>query len=89
MAYLKFPIYFCEDDFEKKENLGLKVEHTQGEICINTQMICAYNAMDNGNVLVRSANGDCYEIPMDIESFENLLAEVDSIFDLKDVLNEN
>lgn len=89
MAYLKFPIYFIEDDFEKKENLGLKAEKTEGEISINTQMICAYNAMDNGNVLVRMASGECYEIPLDIDSFENLLADVDSLIDLKEILNEN
>lgn len=89
MAFLKFPVFFCDDDLEKKENLGLKTETTQGEICINTQMLCAYNEMDNGNTLARMASGECYEIPMDIDTFEDLLAEVDSIFDLKDVLNEN
>lgn len=89
MAYLKFPIYFIEDDFEKKENLGLKAETKEGEISINTQMICAFNEMDNKNVLVRMASGECYEIPLTIDAFEDLLAEVDSIFDLKEILNEN
>jgi hypothetical protein len=43
MAFLTFPIMFAEDDFEKKEDLGFKVEHHEGEITINTHKMCAYN----------------------------------------------
>lgn len=85
MAFIKFPIYFCDDDFEKKEDLGLKIEHTQGKISINTQQICAYNEMDNKNILIRMSNGDAYECPLTIDSFEDLLLEVDSIYQLSEL----
>jgi hypothetical protein len=89
MAFLKFPIKWAEDDFETKEACGLPVNHTIGDITINTQQICAYNAMDNGSTLVRMANGDAYECPIDIEEFEDILLEVDSIIKIEATINSN
>jgi len=85
MAFLVFPIYFCDDDYEEKENLKVKVEMTEGVISINTQQITSYNEMDNKNTSVRMANGDCFECPLGIDEFEGILCEVESIFDLSKV----
>jgi hypothetical protein len=85
--FLRFPVYFSdsEEDIEKLENLGLKPKTTEGEICINTQMICAYNEMDNGNTMARLANGDCVEVPIDIDSFEDVLGQAEGILDLAEI----
>jgi hypothetical protein len=87
MAFLNFPVYFTDsdEDAEKLENLGLKPTTTEGEIVINTNMICAYNEMDNGMVMVRLANGDCVEAPIDIDTFEEVLSQVEHIIDLKQI----
>lgn len=82
MAFIQFIIYFSEDDAEQKENLGLKPDRTEGKISVNTNQMCAYNEMDNGNTLIRMASGECYETPLSVDEFENLLSEVEGIFDL-------
>lgn len=85
MAYLKFPIMFIEDgeeDEEKLSNLGIERHQYEGTIKINTNMICAFNEMSNGNTLVRMANGDAYEVPLKEEEFEALLEEIENIIDL-------
>jgi hypothetical protein len=85
MAFLRIPVYFTdsEEDLERLENLGLEPKTTEGEIVINTKLICAYNEMDNGSTMVRLANGDCVEVPIDLETFEDILQETESIFDLE------
>ena len=85
MAFLKFPMLFSEDDYEKKETLGLETTLEEGIITINTKQICTYNEMENENVLVRMANGDACELPISEEDFEVLLLEIESIFDLSKV----
>jgi len=85
MSFLKFPILFTADDYEQKANLGLKVTTAQCMININTTAICAYNEMDNKNVLVRMANGECYEVPLTIKDFENLLKEIESLIELTSI----
>lgn len=82
MSFLRIPVYFVEGDEEKAENLGLDPEKKEGIIVINTKLLCGYNPMDNGNVLLRMANGDCIEASIDIDTFEDTLDEVDSIFEL-------
>jgi hypothetical protein len=83
MAFISIPIIFAEDDFEKKETLGLKIKNEVFPITINTKMIVAYNEMDNGNTLVRMANGDAYESTIDIDTFEDVLSAVENIIDIK------
>ena len=85
MAFVRFPVLWAEDDFEKKESLGLEVECEEGDITINTKMICAYNEMGNENVMCRMSNGDAYEIPMCIHAFEDILQTVDSLVTLSDI----
>jgi len=82
MSFLRIPVYFVEGDEEKAENLGLDPEMKEGEIVINTKLLCGYNKMDNGNTMLRLANGDCVEAPIDIDVFEDILSEVDSIYEL-------
>lgn len=83
MAFLKVPVLFCsEDDAEKLENLGLDPEGEEGEIVINTALLCAYNEMTNKHTMARMANGDCVEIPLDIDKFEGVLDKVESIVTL-------
>lgn len=88
MAFLKFPIIFGDDDADKKENLGMSLKQTRGVIVINTQAICGYNEMDNKNVLVRMPNGDCWEIPLKLKGFEELLYKTEILVTLS-ALEEN
>ena len=89
MAFIQFPIMFVEDDYEKKVDLGLSPESTKDIITVNTQQICAYNEMDNKNTLVRMANGDAYEVPLLISTFEELLSETEVIIDLTKLVSDN
>jgi hypothetical protein len=73
MAFLQFPIYFAEDTFEAKENLGLPVEQNEGIMTINTQCICGYNESDDGDIMCRMANGDCWRLPLKRKDFESIL----------------
>jgi len=82
MALLRFPILFTEEEYEKAENLGLDPKTKKGWVVINTVTICAYNEMDNGNVLVRMANGECYEIPLLVKDFEKILKDIESMVEL-------
>jgi len=85
MPFLRFPVYFSdEEDEEKMQNLGLDPDKKEGEIVINTHLICAYNEMDNGLVMVRLANGDCVEVPIDIDTFEEVLSATESVFNLSE-----
>jgi competence transcription factor ComK len=88
MAFLKFPIYFSEDDADLKENLGLKSKRIEGEIIINTQQICAYNETDYGYIIVRMTNGECYQIPLKLKEFEDLLYKTEVLVTLQ-ALKEN
>ena len=85
MAFISFPIFFSEDDFEKREELGLNIKQDKCYISVNTQQIVAYNKMDNENILIRMSNGDAYECPLKFDDFEDLIIEVDNIIDLSAV----
>lgn len=90
MAMLKFPVYLIdEEEEEKKENLGIKTEPPIGDIVINTNTICLYRKLDNGNVFCELANGDNVEIPVDIETFEDILSEAEMIINLEQQITEN
>jgi hypothetical protein len=90
MAFLSFPIYFIESDFEEEKiNLGFKPTRTKGQVNINTFQICAYNSNDNGNTMARMSNGDVFEIPITIDGFESILSKTEVLIDLANVLNEN
>ncbi len=89
MPFISFPIYFTEDDYEKRENLGLAHETEISDMSINTQSICAYNAMDNGNVMVRMCNGDAYEVPLKLSLFEGILSNTEMILNIDKNLTEN
>jgi len=89
MSFIQLPIMFVEDDYEKKEDLGLSPKSIKDIITINTQQICAYNEMENKNTLVRMANGDAYEVPLLLETFEELLSETEVIIDLTQLVSEN
>lgn len=80
MPYLKFPIIFAKDEDEKYLSMGITPpkgkEPEPDDIYINTACICAFNEMDNGNVLVRMSNGEAYEMPIDIEDFNDILNDL-------------
>ena len=80
MAYIKFPIIFAKDEDEKWESLGLTPpkgnKEEPGEMYINTLQICGFNEMDNGDVLVRMSNGECYQLPVDIEEFADIVVDL-------------
>jgi hypothetical protein len=88
MAFIAFPIYFSKDDDELREDLGLKPRKTEGKITINTQSICAYNETDYGYVLVRMASGECYEVPLRLKEFEDLLFKTEILVSLQ-AIKEN
>ena len=88
MSFIKFPVFFTEDDFEFKESLGLDVDKTEGEIVINTTAMCGYNENDNGNIMCRMANGDTWELPLKLKDFESLLYKSEALIHLT-VLKDN
>ena len=89
MAFLTFPMKWAEDDFETKEACGLPINHTIGEITVNTQQICAYHDMDNGCTMVRMANGDAYECPIALDEFEVLLSKIDTLVKIDATISSN
>lgn len=84
MGFIHIPVYFSDsdEDEEKMANLGLKANTTKGELVINTALICAYNVMDDGGLMIRLSNGDCVSTSVDIEYFENILSEMEIILDI-------
>ena len=82
MAFINIKVLFIEDNSEQQENLGLKPGTTEGIIAVNTQLLCAYNKMDNKNTMLRMANGDCVEANIGINAFEKILGTVESILEL-------
>jgi hypothetical protein len=41
--------------------------------------------MDNGNVLLRMSNGEAYECPLDIDTFEEILEDSERVIDLSEI----
>jgi hypothetical protein len=81
MAFLSFPFTFTEVD----EILDKEIEY-EGDLTINTQTICTYNASrDNKSTIVRLANEDVYILPICLDCFEGILIETESIIDLSKV----
>ena len=90
MAMLKFPVYLIdEEEDEKNKNLGITKEPTTGEITVNTNSICVYREVENGNVYCELANGSVVEIPISLEEFENILGECEMIINLEQQITEN
>jgi len=85
MAFINIPIIFIEEETEQQENLGLKPNTKEGEVNVNTQLICSYHEMDNKSVMIRLANGDCIEVDITIDEFEEILGEVESIIEIPKV----
>lgn len=89
MGFIAVPFDFCEDDWEDKEDMGIPAKKIRGIMVINTQHIIAYNEMDSGNIRVKMSNAEDYEIPLDIDDFEDLLSQIDMIYDLTKLVKDN
>lgn len=87
MTFIKFPVFFTEDQSEFKSELGLDLAKEKGEITINTNALCAYNENDNGHVMLRMSNGDCWELPMKMKEFEKILHKGEAMIQLINVEN--
>jgi len=74
--FVKIPVYWAEDDFEKKEDLGVDIEYTEGFIVLNTNLLCAYHPDDNGLTLLRLANGDVMRSPIPFDTFEKMFNDL-------------
>ena len=82
MAFIEIPIYFSEDEAEEKENLGIPVKKTLGDITINTTYLLAFNGTQENTVFVRMSNGEGYECAMTRDEFEELIEKVEGVFRL-------
>ena len=90
MVMLKFPVYMIdEEEEESKKNLKIETEPAIGEITLNTNTICVYRENDNGNTFCELANGNTVEIPLDIETFEDIIGECEMIINLESQISEN
>ena len=88
MAFISIPVIFVNEDESDDETLNaLKQtsEGVEGDLIINTNMLCDYNEMDNKNIVIRMANGDVVQVCLNIKDFENILGEVESIIDIPKV----
>jgi len=88
MAFISIPVIFVNEDESDDETLNaLKQtsEGVEGDLIINTNMLCDYNEMDNKNTVIRMANGDVVQVCLNIKNFENILGEVESIIEIPKV----
>lgn len=74
--YLELEVYWAEDEWEKKEDLGMDIETDLGVIFLNTNNISAHHANDNGETMIRMNNGECFRSPVAHESFIDLMNEI-------------
>jgi len=89
MAFLQFPVFFSEEDYDKKEELGLPCTKEPGIMTINTNLICGYNENSNTkNTMLRMASGDVIECPLKITEFEKHLSKIELLITVNS-LTEN
>ena len=81
--YIELPVYWAEDEWEKKEDLGMNVETNLGTISINTNHIVAHHADDKGETMLRLTNGECFRSPIKHEEFSKMLNEMSVAIELK------
>lgn len=90
--FIELPVLYYPDGFdpERDEDLGIKteVELKKGIMNVNSNHICAYNEMDNGNTILRLTNGDVVESLVVYKSFKELMEKIECTMDLV-ISNDN
>lgn len=62
--YLEIEVYWAEDEWEKKEDLGMDIESNLGTIFLNTNHIVAHHPNDEGDTMIRMVNGEIFRSPI-------------------------
>ncbi len=81
--YLELQVYWAEDEWEKKEDLGMDIKTDLGTIFINTAHIVAHHENDEGETMIRLVNGECFRSPIVHKDFKDLLNELIATIELK------
>jgi competence transcription factor ComK len=88
--WIEIPCLYYPDDYDPEQSdiLKTKVKLIPGFLTINHEQICSYNKMDNGHVLIHMTNGDLIESPVKINSFRDVIGEIEARMELV-ISNEN
>jgi len=81
--YISVPVYWAEDEWEKKEDLGMDIETNIGELTINTSHIVAHHTTDDGDTMIRLSNGECFKSPVVHVDFKKMINDIDIAIELK------
>lgn len=74
---------WVDGDYEKKEDLGIDVEYTEGKLWVNTNHICAHHPNDENQTMIRLTNGDVFISPMEHKDFLKILNEITVTIELQ------
>jgi hypothetical protein len=81
--YISIPVFWAEDEWERKEDLGLDIETNLGELTINTNHIVAHHSTDDGCTMIRLTNAECFKSPIAHEDFKHTIGDIDIAIELK------
>ena len=85
--FITIPVYWAEDEWEKKEDLGMDVESTIGDLNINVNLIVAHHVTDDGGTMIRLANGECFKSPVIHADFKEMINQIHVAIELKATKN--
>ena len=87
MAFLRFIVtMYDEESIEKSEILNKEPEGFDQEIRINTTAISSFMPTRDGvGTVIRLNTGDVVTCPLNIDSFEDIISECETIVDLSEV----
>lgn len=81
-GFIKLSCLYTEnEDEDKAENLKVAPKQCKKIVRINTGQICSFMAHGKGETRVFLANQEVFVVEMKVDAFEDLVAEVDSVFD--------
>lgn len=90
MAFIPFKTTFVnadQEEYEKNRDMGVEMKEEEGWVYINTRMISSYSKMQNGNIIIWMAGGECYSLLIMFEDFTRLLKDVETVLDLTEIKN--
>jgi uncharacterized protein YmfQ (DUF2313 family) len=77
---------YDEESLEKSDLLNKDPEGFEQEVRINTNAISSFMATRDGlATVIRLNTGDVIECPLNIDTFENIISECETIVDLSAV----
>jgi len=74
--FIKIPVYWAEDEWEEKEDLGQAIDYYIGDLVINSDNIAAYHADKDGYTMIKLNNGETYRSPVSFEAFEKMYPDL-------------